>query len=104
MVHGEVRGWQAGYARPPVVPQAALARELGNPLVFSTTLSDVELRSCKGSDRQDAPDRAKFDHCVFARTARKGQAWLFQSLPQILESFSQCQSGRGRGRFRSCRV
>jgi len=26
--------------------------------IFSTTLSDVELRSCKGSDRQDAPDRA----------------------------------------------
>src|SRR6267378_170657 len=27
--------------------------------IFSTTLSDAELRSCKGSDRQDAPDRAK---------------------------------------------
>jgi glycosyltransferase involved in cell wall biosynthesis len=54
--------------------------------IFSTTLSDVELRSCKGSDRQVAPDRAKLI-IVCRQDREKGTGVVIQSLRQILESF-----------------
>jgi glycosyltransferase involved in cell wall biosynthesis len=54
--------------------------------IFSTTLSDIELRSCRGSDRQDAADRAKLI-IVCRQDREKGTGVVIQSLPQILESF-----------------